>query len=189
MTHPRHSSHHQPTLSGKTILPDVLNVTYKRARFVPKQSFPYSRLFSCHCKKSTKKNNKPCPGKTSMATPSFGSGDQSSKGRQNRDSQPLFITAKHKCGCRCLGRCWTFGSELPPFVSQSTSLLLGLSTCRLRRDHTHAQVSRPDPIAHQTKLPDRKMRKSFQPNEFSLRTTAMVPLQKEMGNSKAVSSK
>lgn len=144
MTHRRHSSHHPPTLSGKTILPDVLNVTYKRACFVPKRSFPYSRRFGHHYIKSTKKNNKPCLGKTSMATPSFGSGDQSSKGRQDKDSQPLFITAKHKCGCRCLGRRWTFGSELPTFVSQSTSLILGLSTCILRRDCAHTRVSRPD---------------------------------------------
>lgn len=39
MTRRHHSSHRQPTLSGKTILPDVLNVTDKRAFLFLKDHF------------------------------------------------------------------------------------------------------------------------------------------------------
>lgn len=123
MTHRCHSSHLQPALSGKTILPDVLNVTYKRAFLFLKDHF-LSQGFWPPMHKIYKDKQQTVPGKTSLATPSLGPGDQSSKGRQDRDSQPPSITAiKQMWFADALDRDGRL-SKLLPFVSQSTSCIL-----------------------------------------------------------------
>ena len=95
------------------------------------------------------KNKKPNLGKTSMATPSSSSGDQSCKGRHDRHSQPLSITAKKQMcladalDCNghlaqdCLHLFHSQPHTYPDRSNQMVSLLL-------YSEHIHTQLSRSD---------------------------------------------
>lgn len=96
-----------------------------------------------------RKKKKMYLGKTSMATPSSSSGDQSWKGRHDRHSQPLSITAKKQmcladaldCNGHLAQNCLHLFHSQPHTYPDRSNQMVSLL---LYSEHIHTQLSRLD---------------------------------------------